>query len=262
MVNILEIKNPLGNGCTEPYIVRCDDNNIYVVKFPGNIQGKKVLVNEYVASSLCKYLDLPIMDFNLINVKSEDFNNNIPNNIRNVVGTAFGTRYNDRALTIINSGQISKAINNYDAIKILIFDLLIGNNDRNPGNLMIDTKTKKLIMIDHSHIFEIGTLWDKYQLPRLINEEFDIKKLHIYGYINIIESLKYDDLFYTELNNFVNKVKNIKKDFIKNIIYKIPNDWSISKEEKELLIEFIEKRFSKIDSILKLLNIKGGDNND
>lgn len=262
LVNVVEIKNKLGNGCTIPYVVWCDDGNTYVVKFPGNEQGVKTLVNEFIASNLCEYLELPIFQYNLINVKKEDYNENTENDIVPLEGTAFGTIYNDNALIILNSGMIAKSVNRNDAIKILIFDILIGNNDRNKGNLMIDSVSKKIYMIDHTHIFGIGTLWDEYQLPRLIEDEFKIEALNQFNYNNIIESIKMNENFYNELHKFINKVKNINKDFIENIMKNIPNDWNVSNKEKSLLVDYIYKRFNRVDEILNLLSIKGGDNSE
>lgn len=262
LVNVVEIKNKLGNGCTIPYVVWCDDGNTYVVKFPGNEQGVKTLVNEFIASNLCEYLELPIFQYNLINVKKEDYNENTENDIVPLEGTAFGTIYNDNALIILNSGMIAKSVNRNDAIKILIFDILIGNNDRNKGNLMIDSVSKKIYMIDHTHIFGIGTLWDEYQLPRLIEDEFKIEALNQFNYNNIIESIKMNENFYNELHKFINKVKNINKDFIENIMKNIPNDWNVSNKEKSLLVDYIYIRFNRVDEILNLLSIKGGDNSE
>ena len=153
-------------------------------------------------------------------------------------------------------------MNKNDAIKILIFDILIGNYDRNKGNLMIDSLSKKIYMIDHTHIFGLGTLWDEFQLPRLVNEKFEIETLNQFNYNNIIESLKIDKEFYIELNKFIEKVKNINKDFIKNIMNNIPNDWNVSKREKELLVEYIYNRFNRVNEILYLLHIKDGDNSE
>lgn len=262
LVNVVEIKNKLGNGCTIPYVVWCDDGNTYVVKFPGNEQGVKTLVNEFIASNLCEYLELPIFQYNLINVKKEDYNENTKNDIVPLEGTAFGTIYNDNALIILNSGMIAKSVNRNDAIKILIFDILIGNNDRNKGNLMIDSVSKKIYMIDHTHIFGIGTLWDEYQLPRLIEDEFKIEALNQFNYNNIIGSIKMNEIFYNELHKFIKKVKNINKDFIENIMKNIPNDWNVSNKEKSLLVDYIYKRFNRVDEILNLLSIKGGDNSE
>lgn len=43
---------------------------------------------------------------------------------------------------------------------------------------------------------------------------------------------------------------------------KIPSDWKVSNTEKKLLIEYIMIRFSRINEILELLNLKGGDNSE
>ena len=262
LVNIIEIRNKLGNGCTIPFVVWCDDGKTYIVKFPGNDQGVKALVNEFIASNLCEYLELPIFNYSLINVKLNDYNNETQDEILPIEGTAFGTEYNDNALVVLNSGMIYKSINKNDAIKILIFDLLIGNFDRNKGNLMIDSVSKKIFMIDHTHIFGLGTIWDEYQLPRLINEEFKIESLHKFNYNNIIGSIIKDSSFYIELNKFITKVKNINKEFIYDIMNKIPNDWNVTQKEKDLLVDYIYIRFNRVNEILDLLNIKGGDNSE
>lgn len=262
MVDIVEVKNKLGNGCTVPYVVWCDDGNTYVVKFPGNPQKEKALVNEFIASKLCDYLGLPIMEYNLINVKIENYNDEMIREIEPISGTAFGTIYDADLLTILNPGMIARTKNNYDAIKILIFDILIGNYDRNKGNLMINSISKKLIMIDHTHIFGLGTIWDEYQLPRLKTLKFDISSLNEFNYLNIINSVKYDSLFYEELNKFVLNVKNINIEYVKDIMNNIPADWNVSIKEKEMLLDYIMERFNRVDEVLELLDLKGGDSSE
>lgn len=260
MINIKEIKNKLGNGCTDPYVVWCDDNKSYVVKFPGNEQGVKTLVNEFIASNLCEYLELPVFDYNLINVTIEDYNENIKKDIKPLKGTAFGTVYNDNAYVVLNSNRIIKSVNRNDAIKILIFDILIGNYDRNNGNLMIDEKSKKIYMIDHSHIFNLGTIWDEVQLSRLINENFEKDNLNPFNYNLMMEAIKInDEKFNKELAEFINKVKNIDKNFIINIMDNLPDDWNVTPKEKELLVKYIYNRFIRVDEVINILNLKGGE---
>lgn len=55
MLEIVEINKKLSNGCTVPYVVWCNDGKKYVVKFPGNPNGDKALINEFIASRLCEY---------------------------------------------------------------------------------------------------------------------------------------------------------------------------------------------------------------
>ena len=57
-------------------------------------------------------------------------------------------------------------------------------------------------------------------------------------------------------------MKNIRREEIEEIMEKIPNDWNINSKEKELLIEYIINRFNRVDEIVELLNLKGGDNSE
>ena len=262
MIEIVEIKNKLGNGVTIPYVVWCSDGKSYVVKFPGNPSGKRTLVNEYVSSRLCRILKLPIMDFQLINVKKENYIDSMKNDIEFLDGTAFGTVYDPDALPVLNPGLIAKTDNNNDAIKVLIFDLLIGNKDRNKGNLMINSYGKNLVMIDHTHVFSLETLWDEIQLPRFYYEKFSIDNLNKFNYVNIIESLNVNEVFYKELHKFIQDVKNIKECEIKSILNDIPDDWDVTEKEKKALMNYIINRFKRVDEILEMLNLEGGDNNE
>lgn len=262
LLEIIEVQNKLGNGSTIPYVVWCNDGNRYVVKFPGNPQGTKSLTNEYIASRMAKLLGLPIMDFSLIKVKKENYSDDMKQEMDSISGTAFGTIYDDKLLTVLNPDEIIKSSNRNDAIKILIFDMVMGNYDRNQGNLMVNSSTKKIIMIDHTHIFGLGTIWDQYQLPRYIDMPFEIEKLHPYNYTNLIESINYNTEFYNVLKDFCHLVKTISVSDIMSIMEDIPNDWHINNKEKELLTQYIITRFGRINEILELLDIKGGDNSE
>lgn len=232
------------------------------MKFPGNPEGKKALINEFVASNLCEVLDLPILKYNLIEVSLDNYKPGMDSDLVLISGTSFGTIYNDRILNVLNAGQVGNTVNKNDAIKIIIFDLLIGNNDRNKGNLMIDSNRNKLIMIDHTHIFELETIWDDIQLNLRCDDKFDVSKLNQYNYKNLFESIKYTSDFYNELNSFIIKVKSIKKEEIERIIDNIPKDWDITENEKISLTNYIYKRFCRVDEILEILNLKGGDINE
>ena len=70
-------------------------------------------------------------------------------------------------------------------------------------------------MINHTHIFDLGTLWDEFQLPRLIVKKFDINKLNKFNFNNNIESIKIDEEFNNELNKFVKiLINNLLKIFL------------------------------------------------
>ena len=259
MLKIVQIKKMITNGCTNPYIVLCNDNNNYVAKFPGNVQGKRALVNEFIAANICNELQLPILKFELIKVEKSNYNDLTYGVVDSIAGTAFGTLFNDNLFPVLSPSRITKTNNKYDAIKILIFDILIGNNDRNPGNLFIDGKTNKITMIDHTHIFLLDTLWDDTQLKKIMNDEFEILRLNQYNYNNIIESITINDNLCCEVNEFRKKIKNVSKAFLKQIMNEIPDDWEVTNEEKEVLIDFIYNRFQRVDEVISILGIESGE---
>lgn len=260
MLEIVEIKNKINNGVTDPYIVRCQDQKLYVVKFPGNKETSKVLVSEFIASELCNYLDLPIFDYQLIKVRYDDYRDDMVEEIQPLEGTAFGTLYDADALTVPNEGSIIRSQNRNDAIKILIFDLLIGNYDRNPGNLMVNSK--KIIMLDHSHIFLLGSLWDEKQLLFKKDLPFSVNDLNPKNYRMIMDSLSIGNNLKEELEIFIKKVKCLEKEQIKQIMNRIPRDWDINKNEKLVLIDFIYNRFQRVEEAIEILNLKVGDGNE
>lgn len=263
LVDIVEINNKLGNGSTHPYVVWCNDGNKYVAKFPGNPEREKSLVNEFICSKLCSYLELPIMPYELINVRLDNYKQEmLEDDILLLEGTAFGTIYDDRLVLVLNSDSIKKTMNHNDAVKILIFDLLIGNNDRNRGNLMINSNSKELIMIDHTHIFNIGVVWDEWQLARLETEPFDTSRLNRFNYVNLINSFVFNSAFYNELDDFIDKVKSITEEIVEIFLEDLPEDWNISSNEKKAIVSFVVNRFHRVDEVLELLNLRGGDSSE
>lgn len=64
-----EIRRMRG-GC-QSHLMRCSDEHYYVVKFPNNRQGRRVLVNELLCTSLAELLSLPVAHGAVVSV-SED----------------------------------------------------------------------------------------------------------------------------------------------------------------------------------------------
>src|SRR5579872_3567986 len=67
LTNAVEHVRPLHGG-SRPHLLRADDDQFYVVKFLNNPQGRRVLVNEYVATRLAARIGLPVPDIALIHV--------------------------------------------------------------------------------------------------------------------------------------------------------------------------------------------------
>lgn len=258
ILKIVKIIRTIQLGATKPHLVECDDGKKYVAKFIGNPDGVKVLINEYVAASLAKLMGLPIPNFEIASIENiTEFKNNLIG-IEMIDGTVFCSEWIEKTSPVPGYFILSKTNNKYDAIKILIFDVIIGNNDRNPGNLLINFKNNSLIAIDHSHIFIHQALWNDYTLNSLIGKKIDISMMNKFNFNNL--SLCLNDKNYIEdIKNFIKKIKNIKESDITKIVESIPSDWNITSKEKNALIDFLMDRLNRINEICNILNIEGGD---
>jgi hypothetical protein len=58
-------------GGSQSHLMRCSDGNYYVVKFQGNPQGTRILVNELLGTRLAGWLGLPIAISHVIAVSEE-----------------------------------------------------------------------------------------------------------------------------------------------------------------------------------------------
>ena len=56
--------------------------------------------------------------------------------------------------------------------------------------------------------------------------------------------------------------KNINIEYVKDIMNNIPADWNVSIKEKEMLLDYIMERFNRVDEVLELLDLKGGDSSE
>ncbi len=255
---IVDIERKIPLGITNPYIVKCSDGKKYVAKFPGNPDGAKVLVNEYVCAELAKLLKLPIPNYKLIHINDIQKYKNMLADINLVNGTVFCSEFIEKATVVPGYYVLSKTSNKYDAIKILIFDVIIGNNDRNQGNLLINLKNNSLIMIDHSHVFIYESLWNENNLKPLIGNKIDLSKMNKFNFNNLSLCLNLEN-YKTEILEYINHIKNINGSKINEILNTIPKDWNISSKEKEILKEFLLDRLHRINEICTLLKIEGGD---
>lgn len=257
-LNIVDINRKIPLGITNPYIVKCNNNKKYVAKFPGNPEGTKVLINEYVCAKLAKKLGLPIPNFELIEIQNIHKFAAQLSDIKMINGTVFCSEFIEKASAVPGYLVLTKVTNKYDAIKILFFDVIVGNNDRNEGNLLINFKNNSLVMIDHSHVFVYQAVWDERNLGELIGAKIDLTRMNKFNFDNL--SLCSNDINYKSvISEYIERIKCIDDSEIDAIINSIPQDWDITEKEKECLKNFLLDRIHRISEICKLLNIEGGD---
>lgn len=268
-MNLVEAKilhNKITNGVTKPFIILCNNGEQYIVKFQQNPEGKRVLANEFVCARIAELLDLPLANPSLINVSKEFLlihGNEISEHVGEEVfpGLHFGTQKIKNAFQI-NTAKIIDTASNKECIpSILLFDQLICNKDResNGGNLLIDGKEKEIVVIDHTHVFDLGPLWNEYELKRRLGEPFFRIQSNGYVYRKLIP---YVDGF-SPFHHILGKMKSLNKNIVVDIIESIPEEWDVTKNERIVLSEYIMDRLERIEEALPILkenlpNWKGG----
>jgi hypothetical protein len=174
-------------GGAQSKLLHASDGNLYVVKFQNNPQGKRVLANELLATSLAGALGLPVPAFEVIHVAQElieatpelriDF---VQHSLPCLPGRQFGSRY---VLPSLNSGEVLDAvprsllpkIRNLDAfLGMLVFDIWTCNSDNRQGVFYKSRAQRKyaVAFIDHGYCFNAlkwnfhyASLWGVYADP-------------------------------------------------------------------------------------------------
>lgn len=252
VVNAFRPIAPMKNGVTKPYILSCSGDE-YVVKFLQNPDGDKVLINEFICANIAKMFDLPLADPALIKIDEqfiEDYGEEISNHVGKEIkpGIHFGTKLIKNVYPI-NTSQILKQTINTDIIpSLILFDHIINNSDRNSnmGNLLFDYDRKMLVVIDHSHVFDIGALWDEHQLKIRIGEK--ISPLDMTGRI-YNKLVPYID-GHNPFSGVIYKIEYISCESLSNIMNKIPQTWNINNNEKVALVDYLSDRIERVDEIL------------
>jgi len=156
-------------GGSQSQLVRCSNGHYYVVKFQNNPQGKRVLVNELIATLLAKHLGLPVGEIAIVNARdfliryTEDAVVQLDRSqIPYQCGSCFGSRligdidrpgyFCHGVLPDFVRGRIS---NLRDFLGMLVFDQWTSNIDNRQAVLMRNSEDDRLVavMIDNGDCF-------------------------------------------------------------------------------------------------------------
>lgn len=261
MVIILEhlyvdkVLGKVGNGITEPLDAQLSSGERAIIKLFNNSQGNLVLVNEYISYRMCSQLEIPIPEagIGIINENTELCIDNLVSSEN--YGYCFFSKRIDK-VTIINRGIIPRITNKDDFYKIILFDHLVYNKDRNRGNLLVTSgKDIKLYAIDHSHVFKNQTIWDKNCLQTGMKSD-DFKDLDIiqsneeiyncfWEYFN-----KDSEILFRMANEFKTKLGYMDLDIF---LSELPEQWQIPDEDAQALKNYLVYRLNHIEEICKLI---------
>jgi hypothetical protein len=164
MLKITEIGDIAWQGKTEPVICRAEDGHEYVVK--GRFAGRSALIAEWVANRLGRILNLPIPEFQQMQLDPLLAEFSVKTNEVEHLGRGvlFGSR-REVNLVEIRHTDLPRVDLNLRA-RVLAFDWWIANSDRvfiegagNP-NLLWAEDQQRLVVIDHNLAFDPSLMAD------------------------------------------------------------------------------------------------------
>lgn len=245
----------MGIGVTEPLNCNLDNGKSVIFKTYNNEQGNLILVNEIIAYRIAQNIGLTIPNSGFAEI---DDNTQILINHRSIPkGVGFFSSRIEHATTaaISRTLLLKHCVNRDELVKFILFDHLIYNKDRNPGNMLYSMKDKKIYMIDHSHCFNLACIWDRVQL-RLCMEREDfrdtvIMERNIAMYHKFIGT---DNISYDILLKISEEFKEkLSEEYFNKAILDIPQSWNIAIEDLEVLSEYLTYRLRNLEYMCKMI---------
>ncbi|HBW3235567.1 TPA: HipA family kinase [Klebsiella pneumoniae] len=212
--HVIEIIRRINEGSTQPFLCKCDDGKLYVLKSKPSMPPKN-LVAEFVAGCLASDIGLPIPDFKVVFVPEEliEYTPELKREIS--TGHAFASQYIDGAVALTFIQSRNEAIIPIEQQKLIyVFDKWVLNADRtltDKGgnvNIIYDVGNDKYYLIDHNLSFDQ-------------NAEPDDFLVHVYGPGN--RKWQYDLIDRVEYRHKV--VDSLCK--VPEIFGDVPDDWVV-----------------------------------
>ena len=267
-VFVCSINQQQHKGVTEPYVATLcygEETFLAFIKTKDNPQGDRCLINELISYRLAKELDIlmPVSGVAIINNETQDNTGSFE--LLNNTGSCFFSKQ------IYKANNLSKStmyyIDNKDCYeKIMLFDHLIYNSDRNPGNIILPFKKGKKLLytIDHTHVFKNQCIWDANSL-RLGIKENDYLDTRIVEDNSSVYDLFLSDKHITKNSLFVvadEFLKKCSKKVVEYVLKDLPKDWLISQEELIALRDYILYRASHLKDMCQVIAKQKGLENE
>lgn len=243
-------------GATEPKFAILEDGTQVVTKLYNGPEGNLVLFNEYLCYRLAILLEIPMprSGICILDASSEIQDEELATSHN--YGKAFFSEYMPKVTKLLPP-IINKMKNKKDFVKILLFDHIIFNTDRNPGNLLVQfcKNDISLKVIDHTHVFINQSIWDANCLKRAM-EENDLLDTRVLEYNAYLYGMFFRDFSITkemlikESSVFKSKInRGITLEFVNYI----PEEWKPQQKDVDELVNYILYRVNNLDVIISTI---------
>jgi hypothetical protein len=201
-------------GIAHPFLMECDDDHSYVVKFKQNFEGTLSIVCDYLGTAIARRLGVPSAVPEVVRVPDSIIGTIFDlyrkmgwGKFLGTEGLHFGSRLPERVgrlpfVNIPEGGRWSNVENLKDFAGMLLFDLWTGNVDHRQVVFFLpeDHLPYQAVMVDQGRCFHGGT-WKNTSMPVASLYTFhgvywDIRSLDDFEpWLSILESeITYDSL--------------------------------------------------------------------
>lgn len=257
ILEIEEVYTIVEQGVTRPLRVRLNNNYNAIIKYPNNVCGNQVLINEYVCSCIAEKIGIKIPVFGLCRL-SKDLINSLDSEMEideSNSGICFFSKVISASTPITFGTLSSMNIVEFDLAKLIVFDHLICNRERHIGNMIVSIgKENYLYAIDHGTIFTESVRYDKSSLEKEMTDERILDKSILEKNKEMYTGLqKKFSCSCEDLKKQAGLIKEILDDTtMKKIKENVPNEWIkiIGSDIIKKLIEVISCRRDRICEII------------
>lgn len=227
-------------GKSNAHLITFNDGKDYVVKFllPG---FEKTLPNEWVAYCLARFLGLPVPFAQIVEIPL-NFSSLIPElGQKSSSQFQFASRY---VPACIDGHQLSSAhsmTNHHTLAGTILFDYWLCNQDRTRKNILLSNDSDdgyKMWIIDHAEIFGSYN-WNLKDLEQLPSKPELMKSTAHQLMAYFIDNEKD---FYEQLE----LIETIPILLIEEIVSLIPDDWTVSADERKAITATLLYRRKKV----------------
>jgi hypothetical protein len=241
--NAVEVVRKMRGG-SQSALVRCDDNQLYVVKLKGNPQGDAVLGNELLAARLLRGVGLPTPAFKPVFLSKAFVDSNCSLDFETSCGTRstsaglhFGSHFlaqDDRSelFSILPRSHHSMIENRADLLGAYIFDIWANHRDDRQFvfRRQRDARVISAFMVDNGHMFG-GPSWDETHRP---------------GLAMCCDKRLYEENFNADtIEKWCSHFENVLPHILHNALSGVPEEW-YKHDRTAALTDFLEDRLGHV----------------
>ena len=250
-------------GGAQAHLIEASDGHSYVVKFANNPQHRRILVNEWIASSFLKYLGISAPETSIISISPEFIAANPEahlqlgsSRIPPETGWHFGSRYpGDPERTVvydfIPDSLLERVENLNEFAGVLAFDKWMGNADSRQA-IFFRARLKDWLPTHEPHGLKMGFV------AQMMDHGFVFEGPHWRFSDSTIQGLYFRPLVYQKVRGladfepWLSRILHFPEEVVDEAVKALPPSWiGGDRDALEVLLARLLKRRSRVPDLIE-----------